>query len=171
MQGKPILALGLFLLLTGLVLAACGAPSGPSIEVQDVWARPAMVMTQSGEASGTGMSEGQESDRPMAGTGAVYMRLVNTGGELDRLIGGTTDVAQGVEIHETVVENEVMKMQMLADGLVVPSKDEVLLKPGSYHVMLIGIQRDLNIGDTFTLQLHFEKSGPITVNAKIQESE
>ena len=97
------------------------------------------------------------------------MRLVNMGGESDRLIGGRTDVAHAVEIHETVVENEVMKMQMLADGLVVPARDEVLLKPGSYHVMLIGIQRDLNVGDAFKLELQFEKSGFITVNPQVRE--
>jgi len=126
-------------------------------------------MTQSGEASGTGMSEGQESGQPMVGTGGAFMRLVNTGGEADRLIGGTTDVAQAVEIHETVVENEVMKMQRLVEGLEVPAKGKVLLKPGSYHVMLIGIQRDLKAGDTFALELQFEKSGSITVTPEVRE--
>jgi copper(I)-binding protein len=128
-----------------------------------------MTMMESGEASGTGMGEGQEAGQPMAGTGAVFMRLVNQGGEADRLIGGTTDVAQTVEIHETVIEDEVMKMQMLADGLEVPARGEVLLKPGSYHVMLIGMQRDLNVGDTFTLDLQFAKSGAITVSPEVRE--
>jgi copper(I)-binding protein len=126
-------------------------------------------MMQSGETSGTGMGEGQESGQPMAGTGAVFMRLVNQGGEADRLIGGTTDVAQTVEIHETVMEGEVMKMQMLAEGLEVPAGGEVLLKPGSYHVMLIGMKRDLNVGDTFTLDLQFEKSGPLSVSPEVRE--
>ena len=95
----------------------------------------------------------------MAGTGAVFMLLENTGGEADRLMGGQTDVAKVVEIHETVMEGEVMKMQMLSDGLEVPAKGEVLLKPGSYHVMLIGMKQDLKVGDTFTLDSQFEKSG------------
>ena len=97
------------------------------------------------------------------------MRLVNKGAEGDRLTGGTTDVAQAVEIHETVVENDVMKMQMLAGGLEVPAKGEVLLKPGGYHIMLIGMRRNLEVGDTFTLELQFEKSGPITVNPEVRE--
>lgn len=169
MQRRSIVAFGLVLTLAGLVLAACGAPAGPNIEVQDVWARPAMAMMGTGEASGAGMSEGQESGQPMAGTGAVFMRLVNKGGEPDRLVSGVTDVAQAVEIHETVIEADVMKMQMLADGLEVPAGGEVLLKPGSYHVMLIGIQRDLKVGDTFRLDLQFEKTGSITVNPEVRE--
>jgi copper(I)-binding protein len=163
------MAVGLLLTVAGLLVAACGGPAGPSIEVEDVWARPAMAMMEPGEASDSGMGEGQEPAQPMAGTGAVFMRLVNKGAEPDRLLSGTTDVAQAVEIHETVVENEVMKMQMLASGLEVPAKGEVLLKPGSYHVMLIGMQRDLNVGDTFTLELEFEKSGAITVNPEVRE--
>jgi copper(I)-binding protein len=168
-QRKPVVTWGVLLTLAGLFLAGCGTPAGPSIEVQDVWARPAMAMMESGEGMGTGMGEGQETGQPMAGTGAVFMRLVNKGGEADRLTGGTTDVAQAVEIHETVVENDVMKMQMLAGGLEVPAKGEVLLKPGSYHVMMIGMRRDLKVGDTFTLELQFEKSEPITVNPEVRE--
>jgi copper(I)-binding protein len=168
-QHKPIVALGLLLALTGLVLVACGAPEGPSIQVEDIWARPALAMMASGEARGTDMGEGEEASQPMAGTGAVFMRLVNKGGEADRLVGGTTDVARAVEIHETVVADDVMKMQMLADGLEIPAHGEVLLKPGSYHIMLIGIQRDLNVGNTFTLDLEFEKSGSITVQPEVRE--
>ena len=86
MQRKPVVTWGVLLTLAGLFLAGCGTPAGPSIEVQDVWARPAMAMMESGEGMGTGMGEGQETGQPMAGTGAVFMRLVNKGGEADRPI-------------------------------------------------------------------------------------
>jgi copper(I)-binding protein len=153
--------LGLIAIFLVGTLAACGAPSGPQVKAEDVWARPAMAMDESGESSGEGMG--------MAGTGAVFMRLVNEGGEGDRLVGGQTDVAKVVEIHETVMEGEVMKMQMLPDGLDVPAKGEVVLKPGSYHIMLIGIQQDLKVGDRFTVALQFEKSGAITVEPEVRE--
>lgn len=165
MQIKAIGGLRLGLLLLSGLLIACGAPSGPRIEVEDVWARPAMSMKESGESSGEGMGTGQ----PMPGTGAVFMLLKNVGSEPDRLLGGQTDVAEVVEIHETIMEGEVMKMQMLTDGLDAPAKGEVLLKPGSYHIMLIGIKRDLKVGDTFSLNLQFEKSGTITVEPKVRE--
>ena len=165
MQIKRMGGVGLVVLLLSGVLVACGAPTGPTIEAEDVWARPAMTMKDSGESAGEGMGMGQ----PMPGTGAVFMLLVNEGGEPDRLVSGETDVAEVVEIHETVMEGEVMKMQMLPDGLEVPAKGEVLLKPGGYHVMLIGIKRDLQVGDTFRLDLQFEKSGTLAVNPEVRE--
>ncbi len=164
MRVERFVGLGLIVLLVA-VLAACGGPAGPSIHAEDVWSRPAMMMKESEGASEGGMGEGMG----MAGTGAVFMVLKNKGGEADRLVGGQTDVAKVVEIHETVMEGEVMKMQMLANGLEVPAKGEVLLKPGSYHVMLIGMMRDLKVGDTFTLDLQFEKGGTITVEPKVRE--
>ncbi|MFN2168670.1 MAG: copper chaperone PCu(A)C [Anaerolineae bacterium] len=148
----------MILLLAALV--ACGAPSGPSLQAEEVWARPAMAAAEGG-MTGEGMG--------MAGTGGVFMLLKNEGKEADRLIGGQTDVAKVVEIHETVMEGDVMKMQMLADGLEIPAGGEVLLKPGSYHVMLIGLERDLKVGDTFTLELQFEKSGAMALEVTVRE--
>ena len=153
------------ILVVMVMAVACGAPAGPSIEVEEVWARPAMAMVEGAGTSEGGTGMGQ----PMAGTGAVFMELVNTGRQADRLVGGRTDVAEVVEIHETVMEGEVMKMQMLANGLEVPAQGEVLLKPGGYHVMLIGMQRDLAVGDTFTLDLQFEKSGSLRVEPEVRE--
>jgi copper(I)-binding protein len=167
MRVKQVLGLVLVALsLTGL-LAACGGPSGPSIQAEDVWSRPAMMVKESGESSEE--STGQGMGMGMAGTGAVFMRLKNEGEEADRLVGGTTDVAEVVEIHETVMEGEVMRMQMLPEGLEVPAKGEVLLKPGGYHIMLIGMKRDLAVGDRFALILQFEKSGSIAVEPEVLE--
>ncbi len=165
MQRKPSWGVA-SLVVVVLVVVACGAQPGPSIRAEDVWARPAMTMTgmQGGESSPGGMETGG-----MAGTGAVFMRLCNAGQTADRLIGGQTDVAEVVEVHETVMENDVMKMRMLQDGLEVPARGEVLLKPGSYHVMLIGMKRNLEVGDRFELELEFEVSGRLTVEPEVRE--
>jgi len=103
------------------------------------------------------------------GTGAVFMRLVNDGPEADRLLGGRTAVAEVVEIHETVLENDVMKMQMLPEGLEIPAGGEVVLAPSSYHVMLIGIADDLEPGERFSIDLEFEKAGTMTVEVEVRQ--
>ncbi|MFN2227614.1 MAG: copper chaperone PCu(A)C [Anaerolineae bacterium] len=158
---KPLLqTLSCGLLLVGaMLLAGCGGAAGPAIEAHDVWARPAMA--GGGETAMAGMAA--------AGTGAVFLRLTNDGGEADRLTGGRTNVADVVEIHETVMEGEVMHMQMLADGLEIPAGDEVVLQPGGYHVMLIGMRRDLAVGDEFALELEFEKSGTLAVQVQVKQ--
>lgn len=168
MRSRKIGTLGpIFLLLAGLLTTCVSSESeGPQIQVKDVWARPAMAM---GETHSTESSGGMATGQGMAGTGAVFMLLVNKGSEADRLVGARTDVAKVVEIHETRMEGEVMKMQMLPDGLEVPANEEVLLQPGSYHVMLIGMERDLEPGDSFSLELQFEKSGSLTVQPEVRQ--
>ena len=128
LSGRSIYAPIAVLLIA--LLVAC-APAGLDVQVEDVWARPGKVMERMSGESG-------ESDMPMV-TSAVFMKLVNKGRQADRLVSAQTDVAKTVEIHETRMEDEVMKMVHLPDGLEIPAQGEVVLKPGSYHVMLIGL--------------------------------
>ena len=136
-------------LLLGVALLACGAPAGPQIEVENVYARPAAAM---GEGA----------------TGGAFMLLRNTGGEADRLVAAQSDVAGTVEIHETTLEGGVMKMRPVVGGIEVPAGGQVELKPGGYHVMLIGLTQNLVEGDRFRMVLQFEKSGPLTVEAVVR---
>ena len=42
------------------------------------------------------------------------------------------------------------------------------LKPGSFHVMLIGLKRPFTAGETFPLKLTFEKAGNISITVPVQ---
>ena len=66
------------------------------------------------------------------------------------------------------VVNGVMQMRQLADGLAIPAGGSVALKPGSYHVMLIGLKKPLAAGETFPLTLTFAKAGNISVTVPVQ---
>ena len=66
------------------------------------------------------------------------------------------------------VVNGVMQMRQLADGLPIPAGGSVVLKPGSYHVMLIGLKKPLTAGKKIPLTLTFEKSGNISVTVPVQ---
>ena len=146
MHRKLVLAVALIAALVGLT--ACGAgPNGPQVSVEDAWARPV-------PAAG--------------GNGAVYARLVNAGDEAARLVGGQSPVAGGVEIHQTTMEEGVMKMQHIP-GLEIPPKGEILLRPGDYHVMLIDVGQSLVPGDTLPITLRFEKSGEMEMDVEVRE--
>jgi copper(I)-binding protein len=153
------------IVLLAVMVAACGAPAAPQIRAEDVWSRPAVAMGDAGESS----ESGSEMGHGMGGTGAVFMVLANDGKEGDRLVGAKTDVAKVVEIHETRMEGDVMKMKMLPDGLEVPARGEVQLKPGGFHVMLIGLQRNLEVGDRFAVELLFEKSESLVVEPVVRQ--
>ena len=103
-----------------------------------------------------------------AKTGAAYMTIDNTAGAADRLTGAASDVADKVQIHEMTMVNGVMQMRQITDGLAVPANGSVELKPGRYHIMLIGLKKPLKAGETFPLTLTFEKAGNISVTVPVQ---
>ena len=59
-------------------------------------------------------------------------------------------------------------MQHLPDGLEIPAEGKVELKPGGYHIMLIGIKQDLNVNDEFAVDLEFKESAPMTVDVMVR---
>ena len=96
------------------------------------------------------------------------MTLANKTNAPDRLIGVSSDVAAKVQIHEMKVINGIMQMREVSDGLAIPAGASVTLKPGSYHVMLIGLKKPLIAGQTFPLTLTFAKAGNISVTVPVQ---
>ena len=66
------------------------------------------------------------------------------------------------------IVNGVMQMRQLADGLPVPAGGSVVLKPGGYHVMLIGLKKPLAAGESIPLTLTFEKAGNISVTVPVR---
>ena len=127
--------------------AAFAQGNGPSIAVEQPYARATPAGAQ---------------------TGAVYMTLDNKSQVADRLTAASSDVANKLQIHEMAVVNGVMQMRELSDGLPIPAEGSVVLKPGSYHVMLIGLKKPLTAGETFPLTLTFEKAGNVSVTVPVQ---
>ena len=99
----------------------------------------------------------------MALTGGAFVKIVNTGSEADRLIGVRADYPK-VEIHETVEKDGVARMQP-AGAIDIPAGATLELKPGSYHIMFMGLQGDqrFEAGETVSATLIFEKAGAVTV--------
>ena len=101
-------------------------------------------------------------------SGAAYMTLTNKTQTADRLTGASSEVAAKVQIHEMKVVNGVMKMREVAGGLAIPAGGSVALKPGSYHVMLMGLKKPLVAGQSFPLTLTFAKAGNISVTVPVE---
>jgi copper(I)-binding protein len=142
-------------LLFSLLLAACAgaAPQAASgtIEIQNAWSRPAMM-----NMGGHGGS-----------TGAVYLTVVNKGAEADRLTAAESDVAESVEIHQTTIKDNIASMSPV-EAVEVPARGQAELKPGGYHIMLVGLKHELKAGETVKLALVFEKAGKINVEAEVR---
>jgi hypothetical protein len=100
-------------------------------------------------------------------TGAVYLTLDNHGGAADRLVGVASDAAKTVELHQSIEENGIMKMRGV-DGLDLPAHGQASLAPEGYHIMLIGLIRPLNAGDSVAVTLRFSKAEPVTVQVPVK---
>jgi copper(I)-binding protein len=97
-----------------------------------------------------------------------YMKIENTGTATDRLIGGAAEIAGKFEIHEMKMEGSVMKMRELPKGLEVPPGKSVELKPGSYHLMLMGLKKPPKAGDRIKGTLTFEKAGTVEIEYAVR---
>jgi len=103
-----------------------------------------------------------------AKTAGGYVRITNNGDEADRLIGGAADGAKRVEVHEMKVENNIMKMRKLESGLEIEAGETVELKPGSYHLMMMGLEEPYQEGAPVKGALTFEKAGTVEVEFAVQ---
>jgi periplasmic copper chaperone A len=140
----------LHVITTALSIAAASSlafAQGASIKVEQPWSRA--------------MPAG-------ASTGAVYLTINNKSHDVDRLLGASSDVADKLQIHEMKVVNGNMEMREVTGGLSVPAGGSVVLKPGSYHVMLLGLKKPLKDGETIPLTLDFEKAGKVSITVPIR---
>lgn len=86
-------------------------------------------------------------------TGMFAQITSSTGGTL---VSASSSVAGLVEIHEMVMDGNVMKMRALPRGLELPAGKAVELKPGGYHVMLMDLKQEVKAGDSVVVTLVVE---------------
>ena len=106
---------------------------------------------------------------PNAPVAGGFFTVTNKGLSDDRLIGASTDIAGRVEIHEMAMENDVMKMRELEDGLPIPAGETVALKPGGYHVMFMDLNQALTHGQSVAVTLEFENAGQVDLTLPVQK--
>lgn len=123
---------------------------------------PAPVLTLSGDQAGAISIDGAWARGAAAGgNGAVYARFANHG-PADRLIAVKGDIAAAIEIHTMTTTDGVMQMRKV-DALDIPANGTAEMKSGGYHVMLIGLTRALNEGESVDLTFVFENAGEATL--------
>lgn len=123
---------------------------------------------EAGDRVGELVIESAWARAPLGPTAAAYVTLRNEGTEPDRLVGVASDVARTVELHTHVMDDGVMRMRPIAAIEANPGEPAVM-KPGSSHIMMMGLQRDLNPGDAFVVILRFERTGEVPVLVDVLE--
>jgi len=108
------------------------APAHAQVSVKDAWIRATVPQQRA--------------------TGA-YMHLTATRNV--RLVEVRSPVAGVVELHETSMVDNMMKMRPVAT-LDLPAGKGVELKPGGYHIMLMDLKRPIKEGASVPLTLVVE---------------
>jgi copper(I)-binding protein len=96
-----------------------------------------------------------------------YLTLANTGKEPDHLLSAKIPIASKGEVHEMSMDNGMMHMRELPDGLEIKPGETIVLKPGGYHLMFLDLKDSLKQGDMVEGTLTFAKAGEINVMFKV----
>lgn len=151
-------------MLFALALATALSPTVPTL-AQDtghttaMHGQPAAITIGDIEITGP-FTRATLPNAPVAGG---FLTLTNTGSADDRLVAVETPIAKVGQIHEMAMDGDVMKMRQLAEGLVIPAGESVVLSPGGYHLMFMGLTSAIAEGDMASVTLTFEKAGEITI--------
>ena len=83
---------------------------------------------------------------PNLKSSASFMKITNNSNKSISLMSVDSDIAKDVELHEHIMNNGMMKMQQVTH-INIPANSTIVLKPGGLHVMLIGLNKKLKVGD------------------------
>lgn len=133
--------------LTVFLLLSIGNAGAQGITVQDAWIR--------------GIP-------PSATTTAAFMTIHNTESEEAVLKSAGCDIAETVQIHTMEQVGEIMKMKEVSE-LRIPADGQAILAPKGYHIMLIGLVRPINEGETIPLSLNFTDRATVVIDAVVKK--
>lgn len=98
---------------------------------------------------------------PGAKVGGGYLTVTNPAGEPDRLLSATSPRAGKVSIHESSMENGVMRMREATDGLAVPAGGKLALEPSGAHLMFENVAQPFREGESVPVTLRFQHGGEV----------
>jgi periplasmic copper chaperone A len=85
---------------------------------------------------------------------AAYMVIENRSDADITLKAASSPVARVVELHKMELTDGLMRMRRV-DSIDIPAGGAVELKPGGYHLMVIGLNHQLKAGELVSLTLQF----------------
>jgi copper(I)-binding protein len=141
-----MLVRGLFLLVAISIFGTDGHSARTDLSVHSAWIREAP---------------------PSAPALAGYMVIENSGAAPRKLIGATSAAFEAVELHRSMIENDVARMVRQATVSIPPAGGQVKLKPGGHHLMMIKPLRVLRAGDKASIVLMFDGDEQLKVRVPV----
>lgn len=146
---NPVQRAALAPLFATAVLCALAGAAQAQIQVTEPWTRATVAQQK-----------------------ATGMFLTLTAAQGGRLVSAASPLAEVVEIHEMAMEGNIMRMRAV-QGLDLPAGKPITLKPGGYHIMLMGLRQQIQPGQPVPATLVIEerdgKRQSVQVNAIARE--
>jgi periplasmic copper chaperone A len=133
--------------LATTILAGSLAAQEAAVVAHNAWARPPAA------------------SRNMTG---MFVVLENHSGQKRSVVGGSSNVAEKVELHEMKNEGGMMRMSPVSQ-IDIPANGKTELKPGGLHIMLFGLKGKYVEGDTFTVTLKLDNDETVLVKATFRQ--
>ncbi|WP_329622280.1 copper chaperone PCu(A)C [Streptomyces sp. NBC_01255] len=101
--------------------------------------------------------------QPVMDMAGGFLTITNDGGTADKLTSVTSPLSDDVTIHETKDQKMVE-----VKSFDIPANGELKLERGGNHIMFMELKKKPKQGEKVSIELHFEKSGPIKVDVPVE---
>lgn len=105
---------------------------------------------------------------PVIPVRAGYVEIENKSKQNHEIIAFQSSWFDTVEMHESLLQDGVMKMVQL-DSISLPAQGKVTLQPGGKHLMLMTPQQALQIGDRVDVIVTFADGSSITIELEVRQ--
>ncbi len=129
------------------------------------WLLLALLLAGCVATEGLSVAEARISE-PFANSAALYFAATNHGAEPDRLLAVSADAVEETRLHEVTIDGNGFATMTDADEFVVETDADLVLEPGSRHVMLLGM-RAFDVGDVVEVELVWEHAGSMIIEAEV----
>jgi copper(I)-binding protein len=151
-----------------LVAASVSPDVAAEAQIHETMAADGMTEDTSGDDAGE--MSGDESEGEMSTDDTSGEMSDDTSGEMTddtsgEMDGGETDAMDG----DDGGQSGMMTMQEVS-AIAIPAGETVSLEPGGFHVMLLDLAADLEVGDSIEVTLSFSNGYEETVTAEVRES-
>lgn len=107
---------------------------------------------------------------PVSKVLAAYMDIINDSDKTIIIASVESDDFDRIEIHRTINENNIAKMQH-QKTLAIPASSSIKLEPGSYHMMLFNPKKKFQAGDVSKFTIHTKNDQQQNISVPVKKAE
>lgn len=99
---------------------------------------------------------------------ALFVKITNRNNSDVYLTKAVSSIADNVELHNHVNNDGAMMMRPV-EQIKIGGTQTVELAPGGYHIMLIDLKRDLEVGENIEVDLSFSDGTKVELEAPVKK--